>query len=190
VATWGEVSGSYISSKNQRTKFKAPINPPYSVLQNIEVFSRIAKKLSKTDIKLTLSEMIKQIPENLTVKLPQSDYRNIKKGKVTVPDSHFPYLLIQEKTPHLYFNSSLSRMVPGMGEIVPEDTIIMNPEDAAKLGLPSGEKVHLESENTTQAFPFILRKYISPGFIYLVTTQIKLPFETNPCPVNLRRKNV
>jgi len=190
VATWGEVSGSYIGTKNQRKKFKTPIKPPRGVLQNIEVLSRVTKKLNQTNIKFNLKEISKQIPENLTLKIPQSNYRYAKKAKVSVPDSNFPYLLIQEKTPHLYFNLSLSRIVSGMSEIVPEDTVIMNPEDATKLGLLKGENVYLESEKNDEAFPFILRKFIPPGFIYLITTRIQLTFETNPCPVNLRRKNV
>ncbi|MCK4942625.1 MAG: (2Fe-2S)-binding protein [Candidatus Aminicenantes bacterium] len=190
VATWGEISGTYTGLIGGHRKFRAAVKPPKGVLQNNEIFTLLSKALKGKRSKLNRGEIAKLITKTIKPKFPKDHIRIPKKPKFSSPDSDFPYLLIQEKTPHLYFNTSLSKTVSGMKEIVPEETIIMNPLDATKLGLNKGDTIFVESRSTGESYSFTTRNYISPGFIYLITTKPVLAFVPNPCPVHLRRKNV
>jgi anaerobic selenocysteine-containing dehydrogenase len=107
------------------------------------------------------------------------------------PTTLYPYVLVQERTPHLFQGAGLSRFVPGMRSIAPEDTLVVNPADAARIGLGDGDSVCVESQGDgTKTFPVTLRKNVAPGFLYLAATSKDLTFSTNPCPVSLRRSSV
>lgn len=190
AATWGEISGTYAGSRGKRKKFKAVAKPPGLALGNREIFSSIAKAVGRNDLKFTQEEISDQIPKNLEIKYPGTKGKPFKKAKVPLPDTFFPHLLIQERTPHAVHNVSLSKIIAGMGEIIPEDTIVMNPIDASKIGLSDGDFVCVESADKTKRYPLKLQKIISPGFVFLFTHSRTHVFNTNPCPVHLRRENV
>jgi anaerobic selenocysteine-containing dehydrogenase len=137
-----------------------------------------------------LKEISNQIPKNLSIKLAGSKGKSFKKATVSSPDTYFPYLLVQERTPHAIHNVSLSQVTAGMAEIVPEETIIMNPVDASKVGLSDGDPVLVESADHSKTFPLKLQNIISPGIVFLLTHARTPVFNTNPCPVHLRRKDV
>ena len=99
-------------------------------------------------------------------------------------------MLIREKTPHAFHNVSLSKIIAGMAEILPEETLLLHPEDAGKLGLSDGDTVVVESADSEMEYPLKLRDTITPGFVCLLSFSRTPVFKTNPCPVHLRRKNV
>ena len=190
TTTWGEISGTYADFHGKRKKFKAVVEPPGFALGNLEIFSRIAKETGKEDVKFTEKEIAKRIPARLYIEPPENKNKPRKKPKVSQPDTYFPYLLIQERTPHAFHNVSLSKIIAGMAAIVPENSLMMNPADAAKLGLKDGDSVQVESTGTDKVYPLKIRGFISPGFVFLLTHARSVVFESNPCPVHLRRKNV
>ncbi|MCP5050549.1 MAG: hypothetical protein GY940_25520, partial [bacterium] len=130
-----------------------------------------------------------RLPAKLEMKPPGtgSQNANVKGIKVTAPDSVFPYLLVQEKNPHVYQDMSLSKAVAGMSDIVPEDTIIINPVDAAKIGIGEGDSLMVKSADSEKgnAFPIRRRRTVSPGYLHLVTSAETFPFGVNPSPVQV-----
>jgi predicted molibdopterin-dependent oxidoreductase YjgC len=192
TATWGEISGTYAPAyPHEKTKkIKAAVKPPGMALENREIFTRIAKTMGIKELTFTPKAISNQIPKNLSIKLPGSKGKLFQKAKVSTPDTYFPYLLIQERTPHGIHNVSLSQVTAGMAEIVPGDTIVMNPVDASKVGLSSGDSVLVESADHSKTYPLKLQSIISPGFVFLLTHARTPIFNANPCPVHLRRKDV
>lgn len=77
-----------------------------------------------------------------------------------------------------------------MGVILPEDTLVMNPLDASKLGLEDGDAVVVKSAGNERKYPLKLQQIISPGIVFLLTHARARVFDVNPCPVHLRRTNV
>jgi anaerobic selenocysteine-containing dehydrogenase len=170
--------------------FGAVVKPPGLALGNREIFEIITKAMGRTDVKFTAKEIDKQIPKNFSIKLPGPGMKKNKRVKVTSPDPSFPYLLIQERTPHALHNVSLSKTIAGMGVILPEDTLVMNPLDASRLGLEDGDSVMVKSAGHEREYPLKLQQIISPGFVFLLTHARAHVFDVNPCPVHLRRTNV
>lgn len=190
TATWGEIPGTYAGEHGKRKKFKAIVKPPGQALCNVEIFDRIAKSMGRKDLKFTQKEISNRIPVRLSIEPPEIKGKSFKKAKVTLPDTYFPYLLIQERTPHALHNVSLSSIIAGMAEIVPEETIVINPVDASKLGLRDNDTVLVESANNEKIYPLKLQDIIFPGFVFLLTQARTHVFSSNPCPVHLRRKDV
>jgi anaerobic selenocysteine-containing dehydrogenase len=190
TATWGEISGTYAGDRGKAKKFKAAADPPGMALVNREIFSRLARAMGKKDVKFTAKEISGQIPKNLSIKPPGTKNKPARKAKVSPPDPSYPYLLIQERTPHAFHNVSLSKIIAGMADILPEDTILLNPGDASKIGLKDGDSVYVQSAAHADSYPLRLQNIISPGFVFLLTHSRGHVFNTNPCPVHLRRNNV
>jgi predicted molibdopterin-dependent oxidoreductase YjgC len=190
AATWGEISGTFADLHGSTKTFTAAVKPPGMALGNREIFGKIAGAMGKKDIKFTQKEIAKQIPKNFSVKFPGAKTRAYKKAKVSLPDSNFPYLLIQERTPHAFHSESLSKIIAGMAELAPEDTIVMNPFDASRLGLKDGDPVLVESVGSEKTYPLKLQSIINPGFVFLLTHARSRVFDANPCPVHIRRKDV
>jgi anaerobic selenocysteine-containing dehydrogenase len=76
-----------------------------------------------------------------------------------------------------------------MREILPEDTVMLNPSDSAKLGLADKDLVMVQSAEAQHCFPLQTRSLIQPGFAYIVSTN-PVHFGPNPCPVHIRRNHV
>jgi anaerobic selenocysteine-containing dehydrogenase len=190
TSLWGEISGTYVGPHGKMKTFEAVAKPPGLVLGNREIFEKITKALGRTDVKFTAKEINKQIPKNFSIKLPGPKGKKSKRVKVTSPDSSFPYLLVRERTPHALHNVSLSKTIAGMAVILPEDTLIMNPRDAGKLGLHDGDSVLVQSAGSEGTYPLKLQEIVTPGFVFLLTHSRARMFDVNPCPVHLRRTNV
>lgn len=184
AATWGEISGSYADIHGKRKTFKAVVEPPGLAQTTPDIFGDIAKAMGKKDLKFTAKAIAKMLPDNFSIKLPKG--KGGKAQKVSAPDSFFPHLLIQERTPHAVHNVSLSSVVSGMGELIPEGTLAMNPADASKMGFNDGDDVLVESDGTKKTYPLKLQDFISPGVFFLLTDARGPVFGTNPSPVHLR----
>jgi predicted molibdopterin-dependent oxidoreductase YjgC len=190
TSLWGEIPGTYVGPHGKKKTFGAVAKPPGFALGNQEIFGKITKTMGRTDVKFTAKEINKQIPKNFSIKLPGPKGKKSKRVKVTSPDPSFPYLLIRERTPHAFHNVSLSKTIAGMGMILPEDTLIMNPRDAGKLGLNDGDSVLVESAGNEGTYPLKLQEIVTQGFVFLLTHSRAHVFDANPCPVHLRRTNV
>jgi len=67
------------------------------------------------------------------------------KGSGEVPDKKYPLVLITGRIREHYNNGSMTRRVPGIMELVPEELIEISPEDAKKLKIKSGDMVKVSS---------------------------------------------
>jgi predicted molibdopterin-dependent oxidoreductase YjgC len=190
ASLWGEIPGTYADPHGKMKTYTAVVKSPGLTLGNREIFEKITKALGRTDVKFTAKEIDKQIPKNFSIKLPGPGSKKTKRVKVTSPGPSFPYLLIQERTPHAVHNVSLSKTIAGMAVILPEDTLVMNPLDASRLGLEDGDSVVVTSAGNERKYPLKLQQIISPGFVFLLTHARDHVFDVNPCPVHLRRTNV
>ena len=189
AALWGEVPGTYTGAFGKRKTFRAAVKTPGLALDNREIVSGIVKAMGRSDTGYTPEEIAKCIPANFSVTLPETKVKT-RKAKVTAPDTSYPYLLIQERTPHALHNVSLSKVIADLGVLLPEDTLLMNPQDAERLGLAEGDGVLVESLEKESTFPLKLQQIIAPGFVFLLTYRRGHVFDANPCPVHLRRTNV
>jgi len=185
TALWGESEGSYLNSEGLLHKAKSVVKPLGYSITHQEVFSKIAKKM-KIKIPVFKPGNFK-LDKTVNMKFPESE-KNLQ--NITIPDNKFPYVLIQEESQHVYNNLELSKGIEGFGELVKLNHIMINPKDARKLKINKTDKVQLISPQTKNSYPVIIRKQIAPGYFHLVHSNGNTKFESNPCPVNIRRENV
>ncbi len=190
AATWGEISGTYADLAGKKKKIKAIADPPGLALTHQEIFSRIARGLGQKQIKFSGRDLNKLIPDRLEIVNPGPAARSVRGAKVEPPDHSYPYLLIQETSLNRFNNIRLNLVSEGMETIMPQDTVIINPEDADRIGLHHGDQVTVESRNISRTYPVLLRRMTAPGFVFLLPSFGSGGFEANPCAVHVRRKNV
>ena len=61
------------------------------------------------------------------------------------PDAAFPFTLTTGRILQHYHTGAMTRRVPGLEELAPEERIEVNPDDAARMGLDNGDWVHVSS---------------------------------------------
>ena len=188
---WGETGGSLLTDNGRIKKYKAVAVPHGYARSHIEIFSGIAGSakikrsgFSQKSIKESLSNNF-HIPV-MGSKKPVSSAG----GKPSSPGKRFPYILIQEKNPHAFCNSNLGKEIPALGELTLPGHLILNPYDAGKLELKSGELIQLHAPGKKMKFKAAIRKNVLPGYVYLSKINGELEFDSNPCYVNLKRDHV
>ena len=89
------------------------------------------------------------------------------KGSGEVPDKKYPLVLITGRIREHYNNGSMTRRVPGIMELVPEELIEISPEDAKKLNIRSGDMVKTSSRRGTIKVKAKVTKRSQEGNVFL-----------------------
>jgi formate dehydrogenase alpha subunit len=61
------------------------------------------------------------------------------------PDKQFPFTLTTGRILQHYHTGGMTRRVPGLEQLAPEERVELNPDDAAKLGVNDGDWLHISS---------------------------------------------
>ena len=187
---WVESDGSYMNSEGQIKKFLAAAATQGYSLPHQEVLAKIIRAL-ELKIPLQGSEKI----AGLALKKREYIISDVKND---IPVHHdlqavsadYPFLLVRERDQHVYNSLSLSDKLEGFGELVQPGHVMLNPADAKAMDLKNNDIIDLDSANKKNTYRAVIRKNITKGFLFLQESDGKGDFETNPCPVNIRRKDV
>ena len=183
---WSESGGSYLNIFGQIKNAKSVAKPHGYALSHQEIFKRISKKLNKGIQKSSeknIKELIKS-RKSIKVKRNGIDHLSGSSGK------EYPFVLIWQKPQHVHHNLDLSEGVEGFGELVKSDQVILHPIDARNIGIQKGDMVELVSVKARHQYPVTIRNLVTPGYVFLVTSNGNLEFESNPCPVKVNTANV
>ncbi len=69
------------------------------------------------------------------------DYR----PSAELPDAEYPLILTTERSLYQYHTGTMSRKVQGLNVLRPEELVEINPADAEKLGIATGDTVKVAS---------------------------------------------
>ncbi|MBN2347159.1 MAG: (2Fe-2S)-binding protein [Candidatus Aminicenantes bacterium] len=167
AATFGEVSGSCHDGSGRRKTFARAVPPRGESLPHQEIFSRIAATMDLPGFPPSPEEIARRIPDPPGVILPARGKGKPPAERRARARSRGVFSLLQERTPHIYHGTSLSRIVPGMAAIAPEDTLIMNPADAERMGVSDGKAVVMRAARQERSLAVAIRKIVPPGFVLL-----------------------
>ncbi len=84
-----------------------------------------------------------------------------------LPDDEYPLLLTTGRVLWHYHTGSLTRRAQGLAAIYPEGFIEMHPEDAARLGVASGELVEVSSRRGQVNVKADVTEKIQPGVVFM-----------------------
>ena len=184
-ATFGEIAGSYYDGAGERKKFPRAVNPPEMSLPHPEIFFRIARAMGSPAAASDPEEILRHIPERARMTLPPCKKGGAPTHKSIRKKSRTAFALLCEKSPHAYHDVSLSGIIPGMSAIAPEDTLIMNPDDAGRLGIAKGDRVAIRSSGEEISCPVATRKSIPGGFVYMQPSCQVFAGKDNPLAVEI-----
>ncbi len=89
------------------------------------------------------------------------------KGSGEVPDREYPFALITGRIREHYNNGSMSRRVAGIMELVPEEHVEMNPEDAMKLKIKDNDWLKVASRRGVIKVKARITKRSQKGNLFL-----------------------
>ncbi len=191
---WGESDGSFMNSKGQINKFSAVAAPHGYALPHQEVLGKIIQAL---ELKIPeLTDGFTRQSDQIFLRKQRGDILSAAKNNAPVHQdiqavsADYPFLLLRERDQHVYNGLSLGEKLEGFGELVQPGHVMLNPSDAKILGLKNNDVVELVSVINRNSYAAVIRKNIAKGFLFLQESDGKDEFETNPCPVNIRRKDV
>ena len=183
AATFAEFPGSHFNDVGARKKFPAAGRPPGKALTHQAIFSLLAKAMGKKGVSFTAGGLSRLIPEKAKPVLPEHEPSPPPKSGMPPPGSGIT--LIQEHPRHLYHDIRLNSLIADLHEIAPLDTILLNPDDARKLGIDLGDSVEVKSRREAKTFPASWRKSVPAGFAYLNSSAPAFVFTNNPLPVTI-----
>jgi predicted molibdopterin-dependent oxidoreductase YjgC len=195
ASIWGESNGSYLNTTGQAKTFQAVAAPHGYSLSHQEILAKLITAIAPPDITDRFTRRIKQIPhltDGLTRRLGQLNLLNTVPVHHSIPsvDADYPFLLLREKDQHIYNGLSLSNKLEGFSQLVRPGQVMLNTADAKALEVKNDDMVELASAGNNKSYRAVIRKNIMKGFLFLQESNGISEFETNPCPVNIRRKNV
>jgi nitrate reductase NapA len=138
AATWGEVTGIYISSERRLNICDKAAEPPPGCRPDMDMVEFGTREGVYTIDNIPLLEEARD--KGLTPDLPDDAHRGKKWDQV--PKDKFPYWLGLGVV-YEHFHTAKSNRSPTTRRLVPEMYVEMHPEDAEALGVKDGEKVRL-----------------------------------------------
>ncbi len=88
-------------------------------------------------------------------------------GPGETTDKKYPYVLITGRIREHYNSGSMTRRVQGIMQLVPEELLEINPKDAKKLGINSGDKVKISSRRGEIKVKVKVTDRSQPGNVFL-----------------------
>ena len=186
AALWSESIGRYLDMFGQIKQSKAVSQPHGYAISHPEIFKKIAGKLNRKVTKTSGETIREQIKKKKSLVIHAKEYELL----LSSASKGYPYVFVQEMPQHKYHSLDLSQGVEGFGELVKSDQLILHPRDAGILGIQKGDTVELVSRKTSRKFVAGIRNTISPGYLFLATSLPKMYFESNPCPVKIKKENI
>lgn len=187
---WGETGGTYINSNGGIKKFKPAAVPHGYARTTIDILAKLSKAAKAEGVKFSAKEIDNEIPQNPKMLKPSSrQYVKSNEKPISLSDD-FPILLSQSKAAHTYYGLNLALGLEGLNDLVKPNNILINKSDARKLEITDGDYVKVKSREKESQYKAVVRKNIPTGLLQISTSNGKMEFESNPCPVNIRRDNV
>jgi formate dehydrogenase alpha subunit len=205
AAAFTEVDGSLINGEGRVQQVRQAVTPPGTALPNWEILCRLARRLgrpgfefaSAQDIRREITALIPDFgdpmePTRQPGLLPSGDpfaAFATRCGKRERTGRPAPYTLSISMAEHTYHGHPLALWVEGAARVFVEETLDINPADAAALGLCPGERAVVTADEFERTWPVRIHKEQRPGTAHVVLCPGQ-ELAANPYPVSIRKADV
>jgi formate dehydrogenase alpha subunit len=84
-----------------------------------------------------------------------------------MPDSEYPLVLSTGRSLYHFHTGTMTRKVSGLNAIEPEAAVLINPEDASRLGINQGDKVKVSSRRGEIVVKAEVTDSFAPGVVFM-----------------------
>lgn len=173
AASWCEVTGSLAAADGQ-WRFKAvqaAVPPPGLARQDGEIFAKVAEAMGARDVGTPsaeeLSRLAKDAQRTAAVLLAGHQVHGLEPAPAAEDARH---VLVREVNPHRFRGLSLAGCIEGMARLTPEETLLVNPQDAAELGVRDGDSLTVTANGQSRPYPVRLDRKVAPALLYLLSS--------------------
>jgi anaerobic selenocysteine-containing dehydrogenase len=203
-ALFTESAGTMFNVEGKLMAVAKAVEPPGSAKPDWWIMSGIAVALGGckmgygevSAVQAEIRKYLKSFPETKKrIAFTAFAWDEDHERKISRPAAHageaneeYPFLLYCKPELETYRGLPLAEAVPGMKRIGQRGYLLINTEDATKLGLEENGLVDVGSDGFCLPLPIRMSPAINAGIVHLVA-EGHVPFTANPCPVRLRRNN-
>ena len=172
AASWCEVTGSLVAAEGhgQLKALQAAVQPPGLARQDWRIFADVAKAMGAKDVALpsaqALSAMAKDA-QHATAAFLTGDQNH---GPAEMTGVTARHALVREENPNRFRGLNLSDYIEGIARLTPEETLFVNPQDAAEWGVRDGDSLTISTNGQSQTYPVHLDRKVAPSLLYLLSS--------------------
>ena len=172
AASWCEVTGSVLTTEGQwrLRPVQAAVRPPGLARQDWEIFAQVAEAMEAQGVTAPSAEELSATAkdaEEIATAVLAGDKTN---GSGPTAGDAAGYVLVREVNPHRFRGLSLADYIEGMARLAPRETLFVNPQDAAELGIRDGDSLTVSACGQSQLYPVHLDRKLAPAFLYLLSS--------------------
>ncbi|NOZ61881.1 MAG: molybdopterin-dependent oxidoreductase [Calditrichaeota bacterium] len=200
-----ETAGSFINGEGRIQRTQQIVSPPGKAMPDWKILSLLAREMGAkgfefkkiSDIQKEMGQIIPEfalglknnkkllrLPENIRMKTTKTIS---KKKKQEAGAGEF--ILTETANENIYRGIPLSEKVAGLRALIHEDAAILNPQDAAQLGVQQGEQVKISSNGDARVFPVHISKNQKEKTLQIIHSNIMFDF-SDPQHVTLEKAHV
>ena len=202
-ALFTETPGTIVNLWGKVLKIEKAVEPFAGSRPDWSIFSEIAKSMGKTklvyqgteSVQAAIRKQIKGFPDLKKglqfagmSEAPRKKADTKKMPKAKGSTLTHPFLLYWKIDQDSYRGIPLAEAVTGMKAIGNRGYLIINAEDATRIGVDDNQTVTMSSNGSSLEFAVRTSVDTSVGTVHLVS-QCSVPFTGNPCAVQIRRNN-
>lgn len=203
AALFTETPGTMINLWGRLLKIENVVEPLTGSRPDWEIFNEITRAMGKkklgyqttSSVQAAIRKEIKGFPD-LRKGLqfagvgapPRKKAETKKMPKTKGSTTTHPFLLYWKSDQDAYRGIPLAEAVTGMRAIGNRGYLIINVDDALRIGVAENQTVTMSSDGTSAEFCVRTSADTGAGTVHLVS-QCAMPFVGNPCAVQIRRNN-
>jgi anaerobic selenocysteine-containing dehydrogenase len=173
AASWCEVTGSLAAADGQ-WRFKAvqaAVRPPGLARQDGEIFAKAAEAMGTRDAGTPSVEELSALARDAQQTAVALLAGRPVHGSAPAPAAEAArHVLVREVNPHRFRGLSLAGCIEGMDRLTPEETLLVNPQDAEELGVRDGDSLTVTADGQSRQYPVQLDRKVAPALLYLFSS--------------------
>jgi predicted molibdopterin-dependent oxidoreductase YjgC len=172
AAAWCEVTGSLLAADGpgQLKTVEAAVRPPGMVQQDWEIFADVAEAMGAKDVGpppiQELSALAKDAQQTTAALL--ANYQFV--GAAPVAGEPAQHVLVREANAHIFRGLSLAEYIEGMAHLAAEETLFVNPQDAAEWGVRDGDSLTITTDGLRRPYPVRIDRKVAPAHLVLFSS--------------------
>jgi anaerobic selenocysteine-containing dehydrogenase len=201
AAAFTEVDGTLVTFDGRVMPFHKAVAAPGMAQPSWQILCRIAQCMnvpgfdyaSVDDVRAELVELIagyqpggRLSMDMLNAAFPAAEQPD---QDVTTGEEGAEFVLTTSLTPHTHMGFSMARRVAGLQALFPEETVLINPVDATRVGIRQGDDVIVSSPYFERSWPVQLDDCQQPGTLS-VTLSVRNSIGPMITPAEIRKTHV